>query len=178
MTFIYVLILLFSILNFFVPYIGWYISIGWQFKDAEPSDLALSFQKFVSAIVAIVMIIMIMATIGNSLDARSWPDQFNEKLSLQNIERMQIDYEDLTEEEISYVISIIHDEDMIYEKREDGSYGYGSYAILTIYFTDGTMEEISYSSQRFMIRPQGVSANYYFDNNELGEWIRKKVEGK
>jgi hypothetical protein len=36
-----VLFAVFGLINVFSPSTGWYLSVGWKFKDAEPSDVVL-----------------------------------------------------------------------------------------------------------------------------------------
>ncbi len=41
MWLMYVIFILIGIFNLVAPEAAWYLSRGWQFKDAEPSDAAL-----------------------------------------------------------------------------------------------------------------------------------------
>lgn len=41
-----ILLMIFGILNATFPYFFWYISHGWYYKNAEPSDLALGINRF------------------------------------------------------------------------------------------------------------------------------------
>lgn len=50
-----------GILNIFFPTVSWYLSHGWQYKDAEPSDISL-FMCRLSGIVAIILSIVVFFT--------------------------------------------------------------------------------------------------------------------
>ncbi len=54
MWFLGILLIVLGAVNTFAPHAGWYLSYGWRFKDAEPSDLALSVGR-VGGIIGIVI---------------------------------------------------------------------------------------------------------------------------
>ena len=41
-------------LNIFLPELGWYLNVGWKFRDAEPSDAALTMTR-VGGIIAVII---------------------------------------------------------------------------------------------------------------------------
>lgn len=41
-------------LNIFCPELGWYLSEGWKFRDAEPSDFALTMTRIGGVISVII----------------------------------------------------------------------------------------------------------------------------
>ena len=47
-----------GIINVVSPETGWYLSRGWQFKDAEPSDAALTWSR-VGGVIGIILGILI-----------------------------------------------------------------------------------------------------------------------
>ena len=53
---IFVGILLMGLGTFYMvcPHAGWYLSYGWRFKDAEPSDAALIFGRISGAVVLVI----------------------------------------------------------------------------------------------------------------------------
>lgn len=59
MGFIALIFIAMGILNVIKPRTGWYLSIGWKFKNAEPSDLALGMQVL-GGIIAIIIGIVLM----------------------------------------------------------------------------------------------------------------------
>lgn len=46
-----------GLFNFFCPYAAWYLTRGWQFKGAEPSDIALIIAKLSGVIAAVIGIV-------------------------------------------------------------------------------------------------------------------------
>jgi hypothetical protein len=48
------LMLVAGLLNLFNPRLGWYLSEGWKFKDAEPSDLALGVGRVIGGVLSLV----------------------------------------------------------------------------------------------------------------------------
>jgi uncharacterized membrane protein YidH (DUF202 family) len=42
------------------PYMAWFLLIGWQIRDAEPTDLALSIYRIVAVFLLILGFIMII----------------------------------------------------------------------------------------------------------------------
>ena len=54
-----VLLLAVGIFNTCAPKAAWYLSTGWQFRDAEPSDAALAFARFGGIIALMIAVIMI-----------------------------------------------------------------------------------------------------------------------
>ncbi|MFZ5828199.1 MAG: DUF6199 family natural product biosynthesis protein [Bacillota bacterium] len=51
------MLMVFGALNFFAPRTMWYISEGWKFKDAEPSDGYLLFGQVLGVILFLVGLI-------------------------------------------------------------------------------------------------------------------------
>ncbi len=56
---LFTLIILVSILSIVYPSISWFLSHGWRFKDAEPSELAL-FTTRISGVIVIVFMLIIL----------------------------------------------------------------------------------------------------------------------
>jgi len=54
MWFLSILVILLGAVNIFVPEIGWYISYGWRYKNAEPSNVALSLGRISGVILTVV----------------------------------------------------------------------------------------------------------------------------
>lgn len=55
-VFVGALIFLSALVSVIWPYAGWYISIGWKFKDAEPSEAALLMQRIMGIVVMLVLL--------------------------------------------------------------------------------------------------------------------------
>ncbi|MCL2204556.1 MAG: hypothetical protein FWB88_11535 [Defluviitaleaceae bacterium] len=47
-----------GVLDVFKPEIGWWLTTGWRFKNAEPSDLALGVARFFGVLVAIIGVVL------------------------------------------------------------------------------------------------------------------------
>lgn len=48
-----------GIFNIVSPHTVWYLEYGWRYKDAEPSDMALGFNRVVGVIAIIVAVILL-----------------------------------------------------------------------------------------------------------------------
>lgn len=57
--FLIILLFIIGIWNVASPRSSWYISYGWRFKDAEPSDIALWVTKFGGIVAIIVSLVLI-----------------------------------------------------------------------------------------------------------------------
>ena len=55
------LLLLAGLFAAIFPYTAWYISYGWRYKDAEPSDIALFFERIGGIVLIIVGILFLFA---------------------------------------------------------------------------------------------------------------------
>ena len=53
------LLILLGALNAAFPHASWYLEIGWRFKDAEPSDLALGMERAGGVVIALVGFFML-----------------------------------------------------------------------------------------------------------------------
>ncbi|WP_442599647.1 DUF6199 family natural product biosynthesis protein [Neobacillus sp. D3-1R] len=54
------LFIIFGILSTWKPYIAWYLEIGWKLQDAEPSELALVWNRILGIIFTIIGIGMLI----------------------------------------------------------------------------------------------------------------------
>ena len=50
-----------GIFNLAAPKASWYLSYGWRFKDAEPSDAAITLSRIGGAIAVVIGVIMLIA---------------------------------------------------------------------------------------------------------------------
>ncbi len=55
-------VLIIGVINLISPQTGWYLSRGWQFKDAEPSDEALVWGR-IAGVISIAAAFYIMFTV-------------------------------------------------------------------------------------------------------------------
>ena len=56
-----ILLLIVGIFNTVAPQAAWYLSDGWRFKDAEPSETALALTRFGGIVVIVITVFMILA---------------------------------------------------------------------------------------------------------------------
>ena len=54
-----ILLILVGIFNIALPDVAWYLQYGWRYKDAEPSDAALVFNR-IGGVAAIIMAVIMM----------------------------------------------------------------------------------------------------------------------
>ena len=55
-----IIMIIVGLIEVIKPEIGWYLSEGWKFKNAEPSDTALLMARIGGVIVIIVALLMLM----------------------------------------------------------------------------------------------------------------------
>lgn len=55
------LLLVVGIFNAAAPQAAWYLSDGWRFKDAEPSDMALGLTRFGGVVAIVIAVVMMFA---------------------------------------------------------------------------------------------------------------------
>jgi hypothetical protein len=55
------IMLIMFIISIFAPYVGWWMSVGWKLRDAEPSDMALVMYRVGGVIGTIVVILMMFS---------------------------------------------------------------------------------------------------------------------
>ena len=53
------LILILGIFNILAPRASWYLGHGWMYKDAEPSDMAVVFNRITGVIVVVIAIVLL-----------------------------------------------------------------------------------------------------------------------
>lgn len=56
-----VIVILIGIFNLVAPDAAWYLSRGWQFKDAEPSDAALVMARIGGAAAILIGIVLLFS---------------------------------------------------------------------------------------------------------------------
>lgn len=57
-------LLIFGLVNLIKPEWGWYLTEGWKFRDAEPSDLALFFGRASGLICTIVGLVLLFGAMA------------------------------------------------------------------------------------------------------------------
>ena len=56
-----VICILFGIFNLAAPEAAWYLSRGWQFKDAEPSDAALVVTRIGGSVAILIGVVLLFS---------------------------------------------------------------------------------------------------------------------
>ena len=54
-----ILLMIIGLFNLISPRTGWYLSYGWRFKDAEPSDAALVMARIGGGIAILIGVILL-----------------------------------------------------------------------------------------------------------------------
>lgn len=57
-AFMIILLIIIGLANIIAPYASWYLSYGWRYKNAEPSDAALVMNRIGGVVIIIIAIIM------------------------------------------------------------------------------------------------------------------------
>ena len=55
------LLIVLGIFNIVAPHSAWYLEYGWRYKDAEPSDLAISFNRLGGVVAVVIAIVLLFA---------------------------------------------------------------------------------------------------------------------
>ncbi|TCZ76577.1 hypothetical protein E0485_13365 [Paenibacillus albiflavus] len=165
------IVIIFGIINIFSPQAGWYLTIGWKFKDAEPSDAALFVQRLSGIIGSIIAIIVLISTISSSIHESNWPAKFKERMQPALIAEMHTRDYSYSNDEIARIVELIKQSNITRNGPQDYSFGYN--ASLEIKFIDGSSETI-YVMSGLEIQPWGVDVKYRFENSELSRLIIAK----
>lgn len=156
------------------PYFAWYVRLGWKFKDAEPSDLALSAGRISGIVFVIVGFILIVSSCSTGSGADSkWAEQFKEKLDAGQVQEISIGMSNpsiLSEEEKNTVIQMIQDAEL---RPFDAGNVIGSNNAGKITFTDETSLEIVIfgPSGGIELHPMATEKEFEIMSEELKTWI-------
>lgn len=186
MLFLFVLALtIFGIIITIYPYFGWYLSIGWQFQNAEPSDFALTMQRIGGFIASVIGVIYLITTIISNVstfnDRMSWADEFKEKLTTEEVRSIRIGLggTSLSEEERIEIMSIIRDADIHHVKtsKSNSNDPWGpSHSWedqIEIIFKDGESESILSVGTEFEISSDVRNTKFVFSSEPLRRWLRE-----
>ena len=176
--FIALIVFLFSMISIFSPRTSWYLSTGWRFKDAEPSDLALSLNRFIGVVTAIISIIIIISSISDSISVNNWPDSFIERLESDDVESVAISVgidEDiqLDPTEAKTIASIIRNVHMNKTSRKSMR-GYSESIVIN--FKTHYKVTIYSIGDSFTIELVGSDIEYNFHSEELEKWVSNNLE--
>ncbi|WP_454189863.1 DUF6199 family natural product biosynthesis protein [Paenibacillus sp. Marseille-Q7038] len=162
------------------PYSAWYLSVGWKFKDAEPSDLALGVERIVGIVLVIAGFIMVVSSCSAGSADRNWPDQFKEKITAGEVQEISIGWVTpvtLSFEETTEVVRMMEEAALI---PMDSSNVYGANNTGSIMFTDQTTVEIVFfgNSGRIELHPNNTDKIYIIDSEGLEKWYRVNYSNK
>lgn len=174
-------VLIFSIIAIFSPRTPWYLSTGWKFKEAEPSDFALGMNRFLGVIAAIVSVIIILSSIISSMIINNWPNEFVDRLNSDNVlsivlERNFDETLRLQSSKIENALQIIKNVNM---KKGDSrnTFWFTSSGTIEIKFRNYDKVKIYNSSgNEFYIEQYDLDIEYMFESEELKKWFSKQFE--
>lgn len=154
------------------PYSAWYLSYGWRFKDAEPSDLALGAERIIGILLVIAGFIMMVSSCSAGSADRNWPDKFKEKLAAGEVQEISIGFitpVTLTSEETTEVIKMLLDAELI---PLEPSNVYGANNSGSIMFKNQTNVEIVFfgNSGGIELHPNDTEKIYSINSNDLEKW--------
>jgi len=151
------------------PETSWYLSHGWKFKRAEPSDLALQVIR-VSGVVALVFcVVYIFSSCSQGLNENGWVENFKSKLVSEDLVGISVgdtfspgiqfseDQKDAFVEELSHL--------QFTKRNKRQGYGYGE--ILTLDFDVWYNVEIYSHAGQFWIVLDSKEVEYTFSSDVL-----------
>lgn len=160
----------------FWPYSAWYLSVGWQLKDAQPSNLALSIGRINGSIFVIVGFVMMVSScsLGGSAD-RNWSEQFKEKLAAGEVQEITIGMitpVTLTLEETIVVTNMIQEAEL---RAFDPGDSYAANDTGRILFKDKTSIELVIfgPSGGIELHPDNTEEKYIIMSEDLKKWFQK-----
>lgn len=170
-----VLVLIIGLIMAIWPYFAWYLRLGWNFKDAEPSDLALNAGRISGIVLVIVGFILIVSSCstGSAADSK-WAEQFKEKLDTGQVKEISIGMINptiLSEEEKNTVIQMIKDAEL---RPFDAGDVVGSNNAGKITFTDETSLDIVIfgPSGGIELHSKAPEMEYEIMSEELKNWFQ------
>ncbi|MFF2885799.1 DUF6199 family natural product biosynthesis protein [Paenibacillus sp. NPDC057967] len=170
------ILIIFGVISAVSPQSVWYISVGWKFKDAEPSDAALAMHRITGVIGVIVGIILIVSSCSSGFVSTKWEKQFQERIEAGEVTNISFDYNriSITAEERDMLVRMMKEAALT---RFDlgTSYGYSGSGVMT--FQDG--EEVKLilfgPSGGIELHPSDVNHAYRIESTELESWIRTNI---
>lgn len=172
-AFIGFIMLVIGMITAISPYTGWYMSLGWRLKDAEPSDLALSTQRVSGVVLVIVGMIFLLSSCSLGISKDSWPERFHERLTTVEVEKITVGFVDtvtIKEEEVQEIVDRLKQSQ--FESFELGTtYGFNNSAQIT--FEDGYSIEVIIGgpSGGVEVHPDEKEVAYKILNSGLEGWF-------
>lgn len=153
------------------PDIPWFFSIGWLFKNAEPSDLAIIINKLTGYAAVVIGVCYLIGGVTGTYESRVFKKDFIEVLEPQNISKL---YDSSTktkfeiEEDVEGFAKAIGTPHLM---KENSPYVHGFNGI-RVYRNDSKFYQIfRVSDTRFEVKPPKLNHIYYFESPELAKWL-------
>ncbi len=153
------------------PYSAWYLSVGWKFKEAEPSDLALTSHRIGGCVLLIVGLILMVSSCSFS-SASNWPERFQNRLTETPIAKITVGFNPeatLSDEEILTVAEMLQKGEYI--SFDPGTlFSYNTEAVL--HFADGYEVSLYITGNHVEVHPNETDkAHRFMDDGSLGSWF-------
>jgi len=170
------ILIVFGLISAVSPQSAWYMSIGWKFRDAEPSDAALAMHRITGVIGVIMGIIFIVSSCSFGFVSTKWEKQFQERVEAGEVASITFGYgqKRISAEEQDSLVGMIKEATL--KRFELGSsYGYSGSGEIT--FRDGERVELILfgPSGGIELHPREVSDAYRIESQELESWIRANI---
>ena len=172
----FIIIMVIGLFNVLSPETAWYLSHGWRFKDAEPSDLALSVHRVTGAGAMIIGILLIVLRFGSCVSTNAGKNELISSFNKDNIKSVSVTYDLrrsslLNESQIEEFIRIMNSGIKIEVPNDKGgSSRSGSYFLdAEVSFKDGTVAAFSTLNDNFDFSFEG--RNYTFRSSELARFL-------
>lgn len=155
------------------PKAAWYLRLGWRFKHAEPSELALGAERVTGVILAIAGFILMVSSCSSGSAERRWSEQFKEKLHSGEVQEISIGMINpivLSEEETNRMIQMMQDAEL---RPFDAGNSFGASNTGTITFQDQTRVEmvILGPSGGIELHPGDAQTKYEIMSQSLKSWL-------
>ena len=156
------------------PKLAWYLRLGWRFKNAEPSGLALGAERVTGVILVIAGFILVISSCSAGNAERRWAEQFKEKLNSGQVQEISIGMINptvLSEEETNRMIQMIQDAEL---RPFDAGNSFGASNTGTITFKDKTRVDmvILGPSGGIELHPDDAQSEYEIMSGSLKSWLK------
>jgi hypothetical protein len=163
------------------PYAAWYLSIGWKFKDAEPSEAALFMHRLGGVIATIVGLVLLVSSCVSmfSNPGESWKKEFLQRVEAGEVSDITFGWGagkvTLTADEREEVLGYIEEADWISFEPES-MYGYSGSGEIT--FVDGDQAELIITAPygSVELHPRRSKYAYRLESSLLRIWIQEHVD--
>ncbi len=160
------------------PYSAWYLSTGWKFKDAEPSEAALLMNRLGGIAGVIVGLVVLVSSCSMAGGEKAFIEQFQNSLLAGEVRDIKVGFVEarsLSKEDLDRAVELMASSPM---SAFDPGNSYGSSGAATIYYEDGTTDELVLfgPSRGIELHPSSGKA-YRFDSTELESLFRSRMDG-